>query len=282
MPLLVTCLTLLGMVAARWQPEGILQANNADRVSASLNISTSSDHVFISRHKHHTIGISVITLEERKEHVEKFLRNIGLTDVARIQPAIRKVDLVERTLIKNGDLAPKSGLSMGEVACSLSHREVLKHFLNDESLTHIVVFEDDAYMSPGILQRFRKSTGDKDATALDMLQTLASTSHKHGWDGLNLGRCWSWCGMDSFMTSVPGGIHIVQAPSSLCTQAYIFTREGAKTHLEQTHPIHDAEDRARGGFKEFVYASTTPRVFLQQENDDPMAINFENDQPECV
>uniref|UniRef100_A0A7S2XF70 Glycosyl transferase family 25 domain-containing protein n=1 Tax=Lotharella oceanica TaxID=641309 RepID=A0A7S2XF70_9EUKA len=280
----IVYLTLVASVAARWKAQTPLLAKpQTPRILASLNFSsTQSEHIYIGHHTHGELGISVITLQERKEHVDNFVRNLGLEGLARIQPAVRKVDLSETTLIEQGELSANSGLTMGEVACSMSHREVLKHFLNNERLTHIVVFEDDAYLNPEVMSAFQKARNNTDLTAVDLLKDLAATSQTQGWHGLNLGRCWSWCGLDKVVNVLSGNIKIVNALSSLCTQAYIFTREGARIHLASTHPIVDAEDRARQDFKDFVYASTTPRIFIQKENDDMMAINVANDQPECV
>merc|ERR1712078_32340 len=58
--------------------------------------------------------------------------------------------------------------------------------------------------------------------------------------------------------------------SSLCTHAYMITREGAEILLDYTLPIRDAEDRVRNGMTAhdvWNYYSVQPRLFDQEFDD---------------
>uniref|UniRef100_A0A7S2XJH5 Glycosyl transferase family 25 domain-containing protein n=1 Tax=Lotharella oceanica TaxID=641309 RepID=A0A7S2XJH5_9EUKA len=237
-------------------------------------------HVFMAHHTTPELSFAtyVITLRERRRHVETFLRDLGLSNVAHIQPAVLKSRLDLHSLVAHGHVKKQAGLSMGEIACSLSHREVLKHFLQTNK-THVLVFEDDARVGSGIEKELQTERG-ANFTMVQFFEELAQTSEKLGWHGLNLGRCWDHCDEDHAVMKVSEQIDVVKSKRSLCTYGYLFTREGAKIHLKSTGRLRDAEDRVRMSFPNFVYMSTRPRL-LEQAVHKTNSINGEKFHPEC-
>jgi len=193
--------------------------------------------------------------------VVKFLRDMGLEGIAHIKPAIYKKSLQEDTLIRNGKVDDSANLTIGEIACSLSHQEVLKDFLSTH-LPYVLVFEDDVKLSPGIEDRLKEERG-QDYTTLMLLKELAESSKRLGWHGLNLGRCWDYCELDEPLMQIGENMNVVKSKRALCTHGYILTREGATMHLENSRKILDAEDRIRLTYPHFRYLATTPRIFDQ-------------------
>mmetsp|Transcript_10778 Transcript_10778/g.14990 ORF Transcript_10778/g.14990 Transcript_10778/m.14990 type:complete len:272 (+) Transcript_10778:124-939(+) len=224
------------------------------------------------------IGIFAITLDEHIGHVNNFLEKNALKDRAVIFPAVRKDRLQHESLIATGELGEEASLSPGEIACSMSHRGVLESFLKNESLSHALIFEDDAEINPMANDVFAKS---EDLSLMQFIEELAATSKELKWDALNLGRCWAHCRYDKYFTTVKG-FDVVHTWSSLCTHAGLFTRKGAQTHLRNTMPIRQAEDVGRQYAPNFRYLSISPRMFVQKENRDAMSINKKVKKlPEC-
>jgi len=239
-----------------------------------------NDHILMAHHTTPELSFAtyVITLKERRHHVETFLRDLGMSNIAQIQPAVAKDKLNLHSLIETGDVAPSADLTMGEIACSLSHRQVMKHFLATNK-SHVLVFEDDAHVGKGIIRELKAERGEN-FTMVQFLEELAQTSETLGWHGLNLGRCWDHCDEDQEVMKMTQQIELVQSKRSLCTYGYLFTRKGAKIHLREMRRLKDAEDRARMFFPEFRYLSTRPRL-LEQSVHKLDSINGEKFHPEC-
>uniref|UniRef100_A0A7S3ZAM0 Glycosyl transferase family 25 domain-containing protein n=2 Tax=Lotharella globosa TaxID=91324 RepID=A0A7S3ZAM0_9EUKA len=228
------------------------------------------------------LQIYVITMPDRREHVDAMLKSIGLDSVAHVFPAVMKTKLDWDNLVANGEVHHDSDLTLGEVACTLSHRAVMKEFLNTTS-EYALVFEDDA-IAPDIFTELleERREGKENYTSLHLLEELAATSKKVGWHGLNLGRCWDKCIKQEFIQDFSSKVQLVKSRRSLCTEAYIFTRDAARVHLKHTRPIRDAEDRARISFPNFEYFSTNPRIFNQLDGKPGASINGITNQPECI
>uniref|UniRef100_A0A7S2TP52 Glycosyl transferase family 25 domain-containing protein n=1 Tax=Lotharella oceanica TaxID=641309 RepID=A0A7S2TP52_9EUKA len=158
----------------------------------------------------------------------------------------------------------------------------MKAFLKTTS-EYAMVFEDDA-IAPRVFSELleERREGKENYTTMHLLEELAATSKKFGWHGLNLGRCWDKCIKQEFIHDFSAKVQLVKSRRSLCTEAYMFTRDAARMHLKHTKPIRDAEDRARIRFPNFEYFSTNPRIFSQLEGKTGASINGITHQPECI
>mmetsp|Transcript_10363 Transcript_10363/g.14291 ORF Transcript_10363/g.14291 Transcript_10363/m.14291 type:complete len:299 (-) Transcript_10363:180-1076(-) len=216
---------------------------------------------------HENLGIYIIAIPEREKYVREFLEGTDLEAEVTVVPAVMMDTLNEKNLVASGKLNHGTGLNMGEVACSLSHRESMRDFLSKPELSHAVFFEDDLKFDPKILKKVKKKSGNKGTTVLDILKSLATSSKNAGWDGLNLGRCFDHCGAEVSASKILGTFDIEKSCNSLCTHAYILTRKGAEILRKFTSPIRTAEDRIRillnyaGVFR---YHSTSPAIFFQR------------------
>jgi len=223
----------------------------------------------------------VVTLEGRRAHVEAFLHESGLEDFAVITPATLKTE-VNFAQLRAMNKINNSHLVAGEIACTQSHHHVLRQFINDTTLTHAIVFEDDVVPNPNVLRRLQASKGKNGTSSasssshvlVSLIEELAATSHTLGWHGLNLGRCYDYCDVDVDLQRVSSAsydgnasppLRIVHSCRPLCTHAYMMTRDGAE-HLLWTKVYRSAEDVRRQEMSRFGnlrYFSVTPRVFDQ-------------------
>mmetsp|Transcript_32424 Transcript_32424/g.60299 ORF Transcript_32424/g.60299 Transcript_32424/m.60299 type:complete len:225 (-) Transcript_32424:587-1261(-) len=185
-----------------------------------------------------------------------------------ITHAINRTELDLSQLTLDGLLLPDAQLSTGEVACSLSHREAMRKFLDNPDLETAVFFEDDAALNTKTFVATSLARGASNMSVFELLEDIAKTHETLGWDGVNLGRCWDNCDA-SVAGTVEGGLSIVDSCSSLCTHAYILTRKGAELYMKYTAPVRDAEDRIRAALSSdglWKYFSLTPRLFEQDRD----------------
>ena len=119
--------------------------------------------------------VYIVALEERKEHMNHFMEEINCTFP--YFNAIVKKKLARENLIASGTITRNSELSLGEIACALSHLTCLDSFIkkNNKEET-ILVLEDDVKLVDSVEKTIKK------------LKLLKSGIPP--WDVLFLGRCW--------------------------------------------------------------------------------------------
>eukprot|EP00954_Amorphochlora_amoebiformis_P019177 1330948-Amorphochlora_amoeboformis.AAC.1 len=230
-------------------------------------------------------GIALMSRKGSKENVEEFFREMRISDVANVFAAVDKKDLSQKALIDD-DLVAESAfkrMSMGEVACALSHREIFKEFLSNKKLEYAMIFEDDVMFEPGLMIQHED--------IIKWIFSLAQTSKEVGWDGLNLGRCsLRRCSNDIEVLSryfpqkkyEPINLSIINRDSQ-CTHAYLVTRKGAELLLEANDPIAVPEDHYRNHLSTFRYMTVKPRLFTQDRINLPGGIHSDQPShlPEC-
>eukprot|EP00954_Amorphochlora_amoebiformis_P024907 1369570-Amorphochlora_amoeboformis.AAC.2 len=219
----------------------------------------------------------VIAVPQRRARAQQFLKEIGLDDIGVVHHATLKNTLDRATLVAEGKLQNETNppdLSLGEIACTLSHFSALRTFLSDSHKQFAVIFEDDAEPEFSIEEKDIHKVITSGSTwhgALEhLIMTRNSTEH---WDMLSLGRCWDHCCAKEGQTE--GGIvsapltghRIVWSLAPYCGHAYLISRKGAENLLDFGSPIKQIIDDT------FVHAhwneklnlkAITPRLFKQE------------------
>jgi len=237
-----------------------------------------------SEGKPKTVGVVIITLESRREAVDQFLSETGMCDTFKcmIFNALTKDTIRIHDLKNIGLMEMNSTLNEGEVACALSHRRAMSDFLNDQSITHAVIFEDDAAIESETFSNIIEKREKKDVASL--LQEFIATSDSLGWDALNLGRCYDQCHTDTTLVELDAGVRVVKSYRALCAQSYIVTKKGARTMLdyEKTLGLPEDEWRWRAASQQGAlnYYSITPRLFTQNRQKDGLH-KVAQRMPEC-
>jgi len=165
----------------------------------------------------------VIALPERLEYIKQTLADLGIKP--HIYNAFLKSRIPEERgkLVDAGYITEDSALKPGEIACHVSHIQVLRDFLANGK-EYALIFEDDM-MSPNN----QEDLEDIFARVFAELEELRTK-----WEYLNMGRCWADCTKERAF-----GKLIYKTPNALCRHSYIVSRSGAKKLIEGTLPMHN-------------------------------------------
>lgn len=210
--------------------------------------------------------IYTITLPERINNVLHFSEILNFKP--QIFQAILKKNLNKQDLINNGVVSKSCGLTMGEIACYLSHLAVLEKFLNDENAKTCLIFEDDVQI-PKNVEQIKKKINHAMKTIPD------------DWDMINFGRGWDNCSKENKVNDT-----IVKS-YGLNLHSYAVTKEGARKILENckiigVYAIDEMLKNLSSENKINMYA-TEKRVFEQNRdnfNSTLSFLRFKRD-PEC-
>jgi len=193
--------------------------------------------------------IYCIALEKRLDYIKKTLinyYNFPKYKITFIKPYLKdKLNIDE--LIKNKMLYPNNNLSLGQIACYLSHYKCLNLFskLNKENF---LVFEDDIAQT--------------NKNVIPKINTIIKNVPKN-FDVIYLGRCLSKCYLDKKINE-----DLYKTKYSLCTHSMIISKKGCKKILKNLFPIKIPIDNLLGNLsysgKLNSYASTE-QIFEQKK-----------------
>lgn len=221
------------------------------------------------QHTHFSVSAArIITIPRRMERArELYTRTVRphVTDSA-VWDAVTKEsinisDLMQKGIVARGTAGER--LNVGEVACYLSHTEVLRHMLTQARWDTLLVLEDDAVPSAHFSWQRVKVC-------------MAEVNHvDRDWDLLYLGVCWDLCAQRRTVSP-----HCVQTFFPGCTHAYIVSRRGAERLLRLLSPIRNTLDRSikhaarRGELR--CYASSQ-NLFVQDREELPSELGHEHE-----
>lgn len=157
--------------------------------------------------------VGVIYLPKRKEYIFTTLRNMNI-NITIPQPAILGANLDRDLLIKQGVVHKDCKLRINEIACALSHLNVIKRFYNESLNDKIMIFEDDIYYDPTYYNKM------KDLKIPD------------DYEFIQYGACWDVC---RSKIKVKPDVYITENP--LCGHSYAINKKGAKKILTNAYPI---------------------------------------------
>jgi GR25 family glycosyltransferase involved in LPS biosynthesis len=193
--------------------------------------------------------IYCIALEKRLDYIKKTLINyydLPKYKITFIKPYLKdKLNIDE--LIKNKMLYPNNNLSLGQIACYLSHYKCLNLF-NKSNKEICLIFEDD-------IDQTNKNVIPK-------INTIIKNVPKN-FDVIYLGRCLSKCYLDEKINE-----DLYKTKYSLCTHSMIISKKGCKKILKNLFPIKIPIDNLLGNLsysgKLNSYASTK-QIFEQKK-----------------
>lgn len=157
--------------------------------------------------------VGVIYLPKRKDYIFDTLNNMNIK-ITLGQPAILGANLDRDLLIKQGIVHKDCKLRINEIACSLSHLNVIKRFYNESLNDKIMIFEDDIYYDPSYYNKM------KDLMVPD------------DYEFIQYGACWDICRTKQ---QVKPDVYITENP--LCGHSYAINKKGAKKILDSAYPI---------------------------------------------
>jgi GR25 family glycosyltransferase involved in LPS biosynthesis len=162
-------------------------------------------------------SVYVICIPERLQYVYDFCESF------KIRPVLFNAILKDQINYDNAH-----NLKMGEIACALSHENVLQNFLKTDA-KHILIFEDDImYLS----DNFYTNMNINLKFINDYIEN-AFKSLPDDWDLLYLGRCWDNCS-----NHIKINDFIVKTKRTLCNHAIVFSRKGAQKIIDNiVHPM---------------------------------------------
>jgi glycosyl transferase family 25 len=207
-------------------------------------------------------NIKVISLPERENYIKNILSTNNIT--FEIFPAILKSTLKIDVLYANNILDNTNKLSTGEIACYLSHLEVLKTFLHSNYDT-ILIFEDDIKISYDNLNK------------INLKKSLENIPPN--FDILYLGKCWERCWLTE-----PVNEYWNTAYNPSCLHSYIVSRKGASKIINMCSNISIPIDNVIGiniKNKKIKAYSLTKSIFYQNREDIKSTLNHYG-QKECI
>lgn len=198
----------------------IFKKNN-DLFSVSrMNVSKLNTNNSLSLLNDYVDNVKVICLPERETYIKNILSKNNI--IFEIFPAILKSNLKIDVLYANNILDNSNKLNTGEIACYLSHLEILKSFLNSNYDT-ILIFEDDIKVSYDNLNK------------INLKKSLENIPPD--FDILYLGKCWESC-----WKIEPYNLYWNTTYRPACLHSYILSRKGATKILNFSYPIKIAFD----------------------------------------
>ena len=188
--------------------------------------------------------VIIITLPERKIYIKNVMDKMGI--YFKTFNAITGNILNTDTLIKKGILYKNHNFkNNNEIACALSHLTVISNFLSSGK-NSICVFEDDISYNPDHFQQIKK----------------VMTEVPNDYEYINLSKCWAHC---HSQINVSESVSITK--HSMCSSAYIITRQGANKIIKNAYPIKDPVDiyfsSLMGDPINLKFYSSNPRIFTQ-------------------
>lgn len=157
--------------------------------------------------------VGVIYLPKRKDYIFETLKNMNI-NITFPQPAILGANLTHDVLIKQGLLHKNCKLRINEIACALSHLNLIKRFSNDSLNDKIMIFEDDISYEPNYYDRMKNLKIPDD------------------YEFIQYGACWDNCRSKKQITP---DVYITENP--LCGHSYAINKAGAKKILDNAFPI---------------------------------------------
>lgn len=157
--------------------------------------------------------VGVIYLPKRKEYIFDTLMNMNII-ITLPHPAILGANLDRELLIKKGIVHKDCKLQINEIACALSHLNVIKRFYNESLNDKIMIFEDDIHY---------------DTTYYNKMKDLKIPDD---YEFIQYGACWDICRTKQ---QVKPDVYITENP--LCGHSYAINKKGAKKILDNAFPI---------------------------------------------
>eukprot|EP00484_Ammonia_sp_Unknown_P017071 CAMPEP_0197025292 /NCGR_PEP_ID=MMETSP1384-20130603/5678_1 /TAXON_ID=29189 /ORGANISM="Ammonia sp." /LENGTH=404 /DNA_ID=CAMNT_0042453809 /DNA_START=85 /DNA_END=1299 /DNA_ORIENTATION=+ len=168
-------------------------------------------------------SIYVIVTEARRQYMDDMLSNVLQWDHVSYVNAINKDTLDRSQLVENDVIAENiRNYKPGRVACVLSHKSAMEHFLNDEDAKYALILEDDVMLNPYL--------DYKPEVYINKLLELVPND----WNFINFGRCWDWC---SSTTPLDADGLLLDSQNPLCTHVYAVTKEGAQRIVKDILPL---------------------------------------------
>ncbi|GAB5361103.1 hypothetical protein AAMO2058_000685800 [Amorphochlora amoebiformis] len=206
----------------------------------------------------------IIAVPRRRERASHLLTTMTLR--GHLHNATLKTKLNRKKLIKQNLVSKDCKISIGEIACTMSHKAVYRRFLADEKAEYALIFEDDAKVEYPI-----NKTGKSVSEIVETL--IESRPYNDNWDVLNLGRCFDHCCAEEGQTEgqkVVGmdGFVVLSSTDAYCAHSYLVTRQGAQKLLDHGTPIWNIIDEIivhAGNEKKTTMRSLVPRLFTQEE-----------------
>jgi hypothetical protein len=168
------------------------------------------------------------------------------------------------------------------IACGLSHRRAQELMLA-MNVKIALILESDSVFDTSIYGFLGMGSVAASHALADNATLLTPT-----WELINLGRCWDFCPLDVPQASVLNSTgSLVRSPSTLCTNALLVTKKGAKKFLSLTTPHVLSIDQAIALFGRthaMEVLSLTPRMWKQVEIDASAAegsVHDSESKPEC-
>jgi GR25 family glycosyltransferase involved in LPS biosynthesis len=157
--------------------------------------------------------VGVIYLPKRKEYIFDTLMNMNIK-ITMPFPAILGINLDRDLLIKQGILHKDCKLRINEIACALSHLNLIKKFYNESLNDKIMIFEDDIEYNSDYYNK--------------MKNLMIPDDHEF----IQYGACWDVCRTKQ---QVKPDVYITEHP--LCGHSYAINKKGAKKILDNAYPI---------------------------------------------
>lgn len=173
----------------------------------------------------------IICVPSRLTMALESCKSFGVNPI--VVPAIMGDELNVQKLLKEKKIRHWFALQKKNViACYLSHLKALRMFLLDkQSPEYAVFFEDDIKPNqPNSLFHERLQLLQKE---LEQVKQLGID-----WDILYLGHCWANCKQFKKLT-----LQLTTGGSPVCNHAYVLTRKGAETIVQESGCMKDAYDQ---------------------------------------
>lgn len=190
--------------------------------------------------------IYIITIPERINYVKKLMKQLNLKYTiinAHLKKYLNKEQLINNKIVTN------KSLSLGSIACHLSHLKAVKAFLKSGK-NNCLIFEDDIKIpSKKELNYLKKNLKD--------LKWILNRPNM--WEIIYLGKCWNTC---IFNKQIKNNLYSTN--NTLCRHAYILNRKSAAEYLKLL-PIYNYGDvMVNNKFnKKIVFH---PSIFYQNED----------------
>jgi len=188
--------------------------------------------------------ILVITIPERRAYIQETMKLWKIPAV--IFAASEKDKLERKQLIEEGILTAESTVTLGQAACCLSNKNVMRHFLASDS-QRCLIFQDDI-------------TVPQASTDFSHLEEALAAVPK-SFDMIYLGRS-----DDNRFTTKKIAPHVVRTFAPTCLHAIMVSRKGAAKILA-LKPLmqHGLDIRVKQAIQKKVIESyaITPPVFFQ-------------------
>lgn len=160
--------------------------------------------------------------EERKKNFEEFAKKIDLSF-----HFFKAIDKLELQPPYEYDTKISNKFCIGALACRLSHRNLLTHFLKNHTEQYLFIFEDDSNFSPSDSIGFGKNSSYQTKENLfSFIKHIIEAKHI-SWDSIFFAL--------SYAHTKPINQNIVRVLRTDLTHAMLFTRKAC----EQLYTLHN-------------------------------------------